>query len=925
MLHINAVKPIDASLGLSFEIDSDNSDPLAGFFTLVVDLTHPFGGSMNLTGFDVRGILITTAEYTSGDLPLPGENDPVLLNADGYTRWWNPTEFPVPGLLGYTPGLFGKDPQPGQVIASGINPYMQFADGLYYSYPVSHLKLIMPTGENGRGVFRAGETNSREYQIQFPVDGFPKVSFNYAIDASWDAPDNDPPSIPNDFPMEANAQEAWLVDTVVASNSLWGVGGSPQSGGELELEIEVWDWQGWLQGYEDQFGPMVLISPLCNFDEDITPSWDENGTGGANLTVTVPGKPIEAGLIPVWVGVSAPGTTYKQTAVPAPDEIVAAFDLIWVEVTEAECTDNGNNDCTSAEDIASEDTKEGLLCLGVDEADWFTFNVPEYGSAEGTIHLATYSVGDLNLLLYKDCPPTLVDYSSNPGALDEEIVLDGLGFGEYYIQALFIDDGDDGPRPYTLTTSITGLGEECTQDDNNSSDDAEGVALDESVEETVCLIGDQVDWFTFSISEDTSGSGTITLFNDDYANNDIEVYDDTLSTPLYTGNNPGTDDEIIEITVIEPGDYFIRIEAMGDEPSGDRPITLEMDLEEVSGDCDNSDGNNKWEDAIQTSLVGTEIGTACFPTDPDWFMIDVPATGVTGTINLSSSVYDNDLALFGDPTEAPIMESANPGSDDEQLVIDELTDGIYYIRITAASDPGGQNQEYILTTELVPIEASPTDIFIHAHIVRTNEGSNPATTDENVENHVAWANEFFGIYYGGAAILAEISYIDKTAWQSLTVDEAELMFGQYGTSDGALNVFYVNSTPDMPGAAAYAWMECQFILQDHTSGYVIMTDYADDPTLAHEMGHAVGLLADMYLLDFYTCDQITYCESGPTDIYCEESDAVYGNIMYWPVGTDIEDYFASTDDIEMTTGDIDSQAENIMYFHVNYPDAFYSP
>jgi hypothetical protein len=91
------------------------------------------------------------------------------------------------------------------------------------------------------------------------------------------------------------------------------------------------------------------------------------------------------------------------------------------------------------------------------------------------------------------------------------------------------------------------------------------------------------------------------------------------------------------------------------------------------------------------------------------------------------------------------------------------------------------------------------------------------------------------------------------------------------------------------------------------------------------MGHAVGLLADMYLLDYYTCEQITECETGPSDIFCDESDAEWGNLMYWPMGSGIEEYWFSDDDLEMSTGEIDSQAENIMYFHTNYPDAFYKP
>jgi hypothetical protein len=47
--------------------------------------------------------------------------------------------------------------------------------------------------------------------------------------------------------------------------------------------------------------------------------------------------------------------------------------------------------------------------------------------------------------------------------------------------------------------------------------------------------------------------------------------------------------------------------------------------------------------------------------------------------------------------------------------------------------------------------------------------------------------------------------------------------------------------------------------------------------------------------------------------------------MYWSMGEDINSYWASDTDKGMTTPEIDSQVENIMYFNVNYPDAFTAP
>jgi hypothetical protein len=927
LLHINAVGPINNSLGLSIAIDGVQSRPAEGYFVLTVGLTHPFAGNPKLTGFDVRGILITTAGLTAGDLPLPGEDDPMILNADGYTRWWNPTEFTTPGLLGYTPGRYGNDPPPLNPLASVINPYKQFADVLEPESDTVSLVLRPLTDPYGRGVFRSGEKNSREYELQFPVGpGGPEVYFNYAIDASWAMPIKDNPTIPTDFPIAANCDEAFILEPEVKSNTLWTVEGSNQGGGELGLEIQCWDWQGWLTGYPDEVGPIRLISPFCDFEDGIVPNIDASTAGFATLTATIEGIPTAQGEIPVWVGVTAPGTSYKQGNADAPEEPVVAYSLIHVEVGQGECEDNESDSCESAWDILPVDSVDGLLCLDVDETDWFGFTIPEGTAADGTIHLSTYGVGDLSLFLYRDCPPSLVDYSTTYGNADEEITLRNLLEGEYYIEVLEVDDGNPAPRPYTLNTNITGLGQECTLDSDNSGDNAEAIALDGVDEETVCLVGDPSDWYTFEIEPDLSAFGFVELFNNDYADNDIYLYSDPDGPAIYKGDNTGTSDEIIDLDILLAGTYYVEVRAMGDSPVGDRPFSLEMNVLTSTVECDDDDGNNVPEEAEPVGLVSETSGTVCFPSDPDWFTFQVSGASVEGNIILDSDdTYDNDLAVFEDPYEPPIYESAKVGTMYEEIEIEDLPEGVYYIRATAALVSPGTNQDYTLAMNLTSESWGPTDLWVHAFIVRDDSGENPAVAEEEVEGDIGWANEFYGIYVDGSVHLDGITYIDNTRWLSLSIRESERMFDQYGLETGVLNVFYVNSFSDMAGAAAYAFMECQFENQDFTTGYVCMSDYAEDPALAHEMGHAVGLLADMYLLDYYTCAQITYCETGPSDIFCLESDAEMGNLMYWPGGTEVEDYWFSDEDLEMSTEPIDSQAENIMYFHTNYPDAFYKP
>lgn len=201
-----------------------------------VGISHPFPGLSQYNGYDVRGVFIGngsgTLDYeglkhsTEGvdqmvynprvDVP-PDPCVPVM-----YTRWWNPTEFTVPGILGYTPGVFASPDYKG---TATVNPYEYFADGLgAEDDPWEFL-----TTTEAHGVFKAGSTNTRKYYIRFPMTGI-GVRFNYAIVANWEGEDVHP----------ANGPEAMQI-SVTTEESIYYVG--PDTwGGDLILDISVFDW-----------------------------------------------------------------------------------------------------------------------------------------------------------------------------------------------------------------------------------------------------------------------------------------------------------------------------------------------------------------------------------------------------------------------------------------------------------------------------------------------------------------------------------------------------------------------------------------------------------------------------------------------------------------------------------------------------------
>jgi len=183
-----------------------------------VTLIHPFPGLLRYTGFDVRGIFISRADYTfqvSGRKIAWGDDVARMLNPDGYTHLFNPTNFPYtkPPILGYIPG----HKAPGGDLSATLNPYVAY-------------ELDKP-----RCVFTPGTASTRTVELHFPPG---PLEFGYAVDASWFPAGGEVTDPVNDFPSEANCMEAYRIDVEV------GVGEEPSGGSAIPLQVEVFDHQG---------------------------------------------------------------------------------------------------------------------------------------------------------------------------------------------------------------------------------------------------------------------------------------------------------------------------------------------------------------------------------------------------------------------------------------------------------------------------------------------------------------------------------------------------------------------------------------------------------------------------------------------------------------------------------------------------------
>ncbi len=234
-----------------------------------VGLTHPFPGQYQWSGLDVRGIFISDGSFddfqSDGDLVMSETNEPRLLNADGWTRWWNAREFPISGsILGYTDGIYGvSDSQ--VYFRNTLNPYKYFSDDLGQGEDFPY-----DLDFDRRGLFTATTSvNWRHYTLDFGESSEWYI-FNYAVDANHKFDDSyDGHSTPGlgelpdpFFPLDANMPEAFAVTIKSALSTLYYVGPG-ENGGDLVLTFDIYDWQGIFgEGeYSEQFAEVRLESP----------------------------------------------------------------------------------------------------------------------------------------------------------------------------------------------------------------------------------------------------------------------------------------------------------------------------------------------------------------------------------------------------------------------------------------------------------------------------------------------------------------------------------------------------------------------------------------------------------------------------------------------------------------------------------------
>jgi len=448
-LHLNVTNVLNATMGVGAAGVPSEHDPANGIFVFDITLTHPFGSKPQLTGFDVKGVLITAGSLVSGPLVFADADETRLLNADGYTRWWNPTEFGASGWFGYTQGNLAN--ALASSLTATINPYKYFADILYPDQNMSPVHGAPLDADGGRGVFTAGESNTRRYRIKFPMNPGPQVMYGYAVDVSWEQPSPNPPvEIPDDFPINANEPEPYDVTMYVAANTLYYDSESGHSGGQIRLETNVYDWQGQLMGDISGEADTVKAYAPALYTGGVDCSFVEESSIRAKYRTDFGGLAVPAASGEAVIAVEATssgGETYEQGMGPAPSDTVASWNAVVIDVIDPECTADPNNDWMEAYEYDYGDYIVDQLCVPTDYRDFFKFSIPGGSVTSGELVLwCDLTSGTLGIYDMDEELVAEANLTGGQASIDLELL--DLMPAEYYIRVYSMDDSF--PAPYLI-------------------------------------------------------------------------------------------------------------------------------------------------------------------------------------------------------------------------------------------------------------------------------------------------------------------------------------------------------------------------------------------------------------------------------------------------------------------------------------------
>ena len=215
--------------GITFDnIVIHGDDPAVLGVDVEFSVYHPFPGYDQYDAYDMRGVVIGNGSdslaYNGSRIARRG-TDLWMKNPDGYSRWFNPTEFTTELIFGYAPG--GYQNLAGD---ANVNPYKYYAKHLGKD---DNVWSFLTGDTNFDGIFESGSGRTMELEFPMPPEGI-GLMFGYAVVVCWEEQGSSGPYYPVHIPET-------VVCSVTQTPDAW-YNEIDGSGGDLILDIDLFAW-----------------------------------------------------------------------------------------------------------------------------------------------------------------------------------------------------------------------------------------------------------------------------------------------------------------------------------------------------------------------------------------------------------------------------------------------------------------------------------------------------------------------------------------------------------------------------------------------------------------------------------------------------------------------------------------------------------
>ena len=322
--------------GITFDsIVLHNDDPLFLGVDVVFSVYHPFPGYDQYQGYDLMGVVIgdgsSTLSYENLRVAERG-TDLYMTNPDGYTRWFNPSEFTTELIFGWAPG--GYQNYEGNAT---LNPYKYYAKHLEKD---QDLWSFLTVGPNFDGLFESGI--GRTMKLEFPIPD-PGISFGYAVVLAWEdeGPDGPYHSYHRDEAVAANITQT----PDLYYNEIDG------SGGDLILDIDLYAWKQQPITIKLESGVLQNVVPF-NAATYASPG----GENWSTYHLEIQSDPFVGMEQEVWVIAEYPDFDYSNdlVGIPHADGPLAAFFRLPLFVSDSPFNQPPQCDLTSDPEVPYE-------------------------------------------------------------------------------------------------------------------------------------------------------------------------------------------------------------------------------------------------------------------------------------------------------------------------------------------------------------------------------------------------------------------------------------------------------------------------------------------------------------------------------------------------------------------------------------------